>query len=74
MTSIYQSLDHGIIAALKINYRNKLLERLVRNADKLSQPAGCAGLDYGCPAHIADAMTILKQVWDDAGIIHTVFQ
>ena len=73
VTSIYQPLDQGIIAALKINYRSKLLERLVLNADKFSQlqllaqqlPAGCAGLDYVCPAHIADAMTILKQVWDD---------
>ena len=73
MTAIFQPLDQGIIAALKMKYRSKLLENLFLNADKFSQlqllakqlPTGCTGLDYGCPAHIADAVTILKQVWDD---------
>ena len=27
-------------------------------------PQGSAGLDYGCPPHIGDAVGILKEAWD----------
>ena len=37
MTAIFQPLDQGIIAALKMKYRSKVLENLVLNADKFSQ-------------------------------------
>ena len=34
VTSVYQPQDQGIIAALKVGYRSKLLEKIVSNADK----------------------------------------
>ena len=27
-------------------------------------PAGCAGLDYGSPPHVGDAIVLLKEAWD----------
>ena len=71
VTSIFQPLDQGVIAALKVKYKSNLLSRLVETAgnstllalaDQL--PAGCAGLKYGCPTHVGDAVTILKEAWD----------
>lgn len=73
VTSIYQPLDQGIIRALKAGYKNRLLSRLVdavANFDILQAlaaqlPAGCAGLQYGCPPHVADACQLLKEAWDN---------
>jgi hypothetical protein len=73
VTSIYQPLDQGIIAALKVRYKGSLLAKLVEtDADicrlqSLAQqlPAGCAGLKYGAPPHVGDALVLLKDAWDN---------
>eukprot|EP00731_Ephydatia_muelleri_P037465 Em0478g1a len=72
ITSVFQPMDQGIIAALKSGYRNRLLSRLVEVADNYGDlqamakqlPQGSAGLQYGCPPHVRDAITLLKQSWD----------
>ena len=71
VTSIYQPLDQGIIAALKVRYKSNLLAKLVQTAGNntllaLAEqlPAGCAGVKYGCLPHVGDAVTILKEAWD----------
>ena len=69
ITSVFQPMDQGIIAALKSGYRNRLLSRLVEVADNYGDlqamakqlPQGSAGLQYGCPPHVLDAITLLKQ-------------
>jgi AcrR family transcriptional regulator len=73
VTSIYQPLDQGIIATLKAGYKSRVLAGLVgtiENFDLLQTladqlPAGCAGLKYGRPPHIADAIHLLKESWRD---------
>ena len=72
VTSIYQPLDQGIIAALKVGYKSRLLGRLVEIADRYDElqvlakhlPAGHAGLQYGCQPHVRDAIMLLKEAWD----------
>ena len=73
VTSIYQPLDQGIIAVLKARYICTLLGKMVQVAEVYSAqleemanklPAGCAGLSYGCPPHVGDAIAILKDCWD----------
>ena len=59
VTSIYQPMDQGIIAALKVRYRSTLLAKCAQvhvaenfsTLQSLAQhlPQGSAGLDYGCP-------------------------
>lgn len=61
VTALYQPLDQGIIAALKTGYKSRLLEKLVEVVGNFEQlqvlasqlPAGCAGLCYACPPHVA---------------------
>ena len=73
VTSVYQPLDQGVIAVLKAHYKTKLLSRLVETVESYPQlqamakqlPAGCAGLDYGSPPHIGDAIVLLKEAWDE---------
>ena len=58
VTSIYQSLDQGIIA--EVRYKSSLLSRLVETDEDISRlqslaqqlPAGSAGLIYGAPPHV----------------------
>ena len=63
---MFQPLDQWIIAAMKSHYKSKLLASLVtttKNVSQLqalaSQPTGCAGLAYGNPPHIRDAIDLL---------------
>lgn len=73
VTSVYQPLDQGIIAALKAGYKSRLLTKVVATADCYVElqvrakqlPAGSAGLQYGCPPHVGDAVTLLKEAWDN---------
>lgn len=72
LTSIYQPLDQGLIAALKAGYKCRVLARLVETAEKYDElqklgsqlPAGVAGLQYGFPPHVGDAMMLLKDSWE----------
>ena len=69
ITSVYQPLDQGIIAALKTGYKSRLLEKVVASVANYNElqgmakqlPAGSAGLQYGCPAHVGDAVVLLKE-------------
>ena len=71
VTFVFQPTDQGIIAALILGYRNRPLSRLVEVADNYGDlqamvkqlPQGSAGLQYGCPPHVHDAITLLKQSW-----------
>ena len=73
VTSIYQPLDQGIIATLKAGYKSRVLASLVGTIEGFDQlqvladqlPTGCAGLKYGRPPHIADAIYLLKEAWND---------
>ena len=55
VTSVYQPLNQGVIAALKAGYKCRLLASFVDTADRYNElhllgsqlPAGCAGLKYG---------------------------
>ena len=72
VTSIFQPLDQGIISAFKTKYKGYVLEKLVGTVDSFAElqvlgkqyPDGCAGLDYGNPPHISDAICIIKHCWD----------
>ena len=71
VTSVFQPLDQGIIAAFKAHYKCMLLEKLVSNAPSFDTlqvmakqlPAGCAGLEYGNPPHVSDAAQLMKDAW-----------
>lgn len=63
-------MDQGVIAALN-HYRSNLLEQLVETVGQTSLQtlakqlsAGCAGVKYGCPPHVCDAITLLKEASD----------
>lgn len=68
VTSIYQPMDQGIIAAVKRHSRARLLQQTIealpdREALRLlgkQQRAGTAGLKYGFGAHVLDAMRLLR--------------
>ena len=72
VTSIYQPLDQGIIAAFKASYKSKLLARLVDKVANYEQlqmlakqlPAGHTGLHYACLPHIGDAITLVNEAWN----------
>lgn len=72
VTSVFQPLDQGIIAAFKAGYKSRLLSRMVENIADYQQlqilakqlPAGHAGLKYASPPNISDAINLTKEVWD----------
>ena len=65
-TAVHQPMDQGIIAALKANYKSKLLHIMVKNLENYDQPrqlgaaltAGVRGIDH------LDAGTLAHQAWD----------
>ena len=74
-TSVFQPMDAGVIAALKKNYRYRLLRRMLeifeerterRQAAKdAKMAAGTMGLNEGHPPHLVDVMDILHDVWKE---------
>ena len=71
VTAVYQPMDQGIIATLKTGYKSRLLSQLVQTVgDNELQalakqlPSGTAGLAYGCPPHVGDAIILVKESWD----------
>ena len=60
LTSIFQPLDQGIIAAFKTGYKTRLLDRIVCTVQSFVDlqimakqlPTGSAGLKYGRAAHV----------------------
>ena len=72
-TAVHQTMDQGIIAAIKRVYHYKLLHKILENIENCEQRhqasqrtlAGTASLDEGREAHLLDVMKILYQVWND---------
>ena len=73
MTSIYQPLDQGIIAAFKAAYKSKMLAKLLNSIDNYDElaamadraPSGCRGLRFGQKANVLDAALIVREAWDE---------
>jgi len=74
MTSVHQPSDMGVISAMKIGYKLKMLKILLNIFDqdggyeaaaeqRLRQRRGCRGIYFGGKATIADAMKILNEIW-----------
>ena len=74
VTSKAQPADMGIIACLKIGYKNTMMKMLLDimnydgcyedlNQQRLSLPRGCRGLSVGGKATIVDVMNILSMLW-----------
>ena len=72
-TSVFQPLDQGVLNALKLKFRTKVLQKIVANMDTLAsrQDAartmrpGTAGLEHGVDANVADVCRIIRDIWDD---------
>ena len=68
VTSVFLSLDQGVIAAFKSHYKSRLLENVVNTAPKFDQlqvlakqlPSDTAGLQYGNPPHVGDCNVTCK--------------
>ena len=75
-TSFLQPADMGIISSLKIGYRVKLMNILLKVCDTMEMyneavtagkalVRGCKGLYNGSKANVLDALQILKTLWDE---------
>lgn len=71
-TSLFQPMDMGVIAALKLQYKSRLLERIsctiesraaLRLASRHMQ-AGTKGLDEGHDPHMLDVCELLYEAWE----------
>ena len=72
-TSVHQSMDMGIIAATKLNYRRELLDMKVSTmgvaatlraqAKQPKMAAGTAGLGEGNHPYLRDAAELTKAAW-----------
>ena len=73
VTSVYQPLDQGIIAAFKAAYKAKMLKKLLNCIDNYNELAAMAnrvgngrkGLRFGHKAHVLDAALIVRESWDE---------
>ncbi len=71
-TSIHQPMHQGIIAALKRNYKSKMLHAMVKNLERYDElravgeslPAGVRGLNHAYPPNLLDAATLAHEVWE----------
>jgi len=71
-TAVFQPLDAGIIATLKIRYKKRLLHRVVSNLDALlsngardPRVPGGGGLEDGGHAHLLDAAKFILEEWNE---------
>ncbi|KZR98898.1 Uncharacterized protein APZ42_005468, partial [Daphnia magna] len=72
-TSVHQPLDQGIISAVKIDYKKRMLSKFIEAYDDIERiqqlastiKKGRKGLSVGCPATILDAGQIIRQSWDN---------
>ncbi len=74
-TSVFQSMDAGVIAALKKNYHYRLLRHMLEIFEDRSErrqaakdakmAAGTMGLNDGHPHHLVDVIDILHDVWKE---------
>ena len=72
-TAVFQSMDQGVIAALKNTFRNILLQELVhahrgeqaRDSEvESSVPTGSSGVRDRCGVNIADGKRMTKAAWE----------
>jgi hypothetical protein len=76
LTSVFQPMDQGVIAAFKMRYKHALLKKvcslledipallnLRKEANKFA--SGLCGIAYGLPPTLLDCLTIAKDVWDE---------
>ena len=71
-TSMFQPMDMGVIAALKLQYKSRLLQRIsanIENRKALREQAknmkgGTKGLDEGHEPHVLDVCELLSDAWD----------
>lgn len=86
-TSVHQPADMGIIAAMKLQYRSRLLNtrantmsitsKLRTQAKERKLVAVEAGLAEGHNAHLLDACELVKSAWDvttETTIVRFVFR
>ena len=80
-TAMYQPLDLGTIAATKIRYRSVLLRKTINILLRMRQPDhgfqnstgnGIYGLQQGQMPHVADAMMLLDQEWNEVSAVSTI--
>ena len=71
-TAVHQPMDQGIIAALKRNYKSKLLRIMIKNLESYDQlrqldatlPAAVRGLDHAYPPHLLDVGILVHEAWN----------
>lgn len=73
--SVHQPMDLGVVAAIKLRYRRKLLddraERVIEaaalrdEAKRKKMKAGKGGLEQGSDPDMHDAGILLRDAWDD---------
>ena len=75
-TSMYQPMDMGVIAALKLHYRSLLLNRITSTVEHRSEvrraaqhlKAGTRSLDEVYDPHMLDATELVGQAWEKIGV------
>ena len=70
VTSNHQPMDMGLIAALKVNYKRRVLQKLLKFYDaeeayaQVASPSAVKGLSTGSPPNLLDALQLCKEEWD----------
>ena len=76
VTSIFQPMDQGVIAALKKRFKFAIFQEIVSYHEKSDEARailyiqaqkkarGTAGIAYGRPPHLLDAMGVLEEAWE----------
>ena len=75
-TSMYQPMDMGVIAAMKLHYRSLLLNRITSTVEHRAEmrraaqhlKAGARGLDEGYDPHMLDATELVGEAWEKISV------